>query len=451
MRASFFAGVWCSLFVPGRSQAHLEVAVQPVESKLKWTTTNARLSQFAAEFVVCFDHVGCESTLPSQALTEHSLPVGANAVVDRFVTPEHAYDAMFSVVPGATPQINAWDLGAPVTVCKNVIYAGDAPPECFMGHRADGVCSGSDQLCRYAARLGDRPVVAVFRPELQIDCTDTIELQTHLGWHSVCADADGLSVYKFNAGVHRADAAVVLLPTYQQAVYVDIRPHDEFESGVFAAVLVVALVVWVRSTGGGSIASQVRVLPTDVQRLLVVDVSFSIMSTALFSVAYHGEGLVPASAALAHGQTYARVTTVLFMLLHVVASVIVNSCLSRRMTPKSTQRALLLRHVLEVQFMLSLHFFLPSNFGWKLRLLLGLFVGMTTLVVIGRDSFWLRSLNWQALGAACGFFGLAVHHATMVCVFPIFWHSSGIANTAATVTTVAVSALALLYGSTLTP
>ena len=429
-----------------KGQSQLQYGVQTAGEERLYFTTNARVRGLAVTFQLCFEPT-CTSTLSRSQFPD----VTGDFVVETLLTPENQYTALFTM--GLSNILSVWDFEA-MSLCMGVVHTEHVPIHCRFGPRAVGVCSGAEQECRFRGRVnGQEEVVGVFTANQAIDCgKEGFELQTDGGYHEACAEKVADKTYLFTVDVPGRTAAMATVPSSTELyLFLDLRVHDELEVGLFSLVLVMAAVLWIRATNGGaSIGDKLVSVPTSFQRLIICDVSFSVASTGLFTIVGHKESLIPTACSLHFGDTYAWVATLLFVALLVVCNVVVVNCVRRPLEVTSITRAVVLRHALEIQLMLSLFMFFPVSFGHEMRLLLGLFVGSVVLVVLGRDSRRLaKEGNAQTLWSLLPMFLLEFHQCAMICIFPALYQSPGVLNDAAAPSAAAVASSMIFMGTLL--
>lgn len=427
-------------------QSQLQYGVQAAGEEVLYYTTNARVRGLAATFQLCFEPT-CKSTLSRTQYPDAT----SEFVVETLLTPENRYKALFTM--GRSNILSVWDFEE-MSLCMGVVHTEHVPIHCKFGPRAVGVCSGAEQECRFRGRInGQEEVVGVFTANQRVACgEDDFELQTDGGYHEMCAEKVADKTYLFSVDIPGRTAAMATVPSSTELyLFLDLRVHDELEVGLFSLVLVVAAVLWIRATNGGvSIGEKLVSVPTSFQRLIICDVSFSVASTGLFTIVAHKESLIPTACSLHFGDTYSWVATLLFVALLVVCNVVVVNCVRRPLAATSVTRAVILRHALEIQLMLSLYMFFPVSFGHEMRLLLGLFVGSVVLVVLGRDSRRMaQECDAQTLWSLLPLFLLEFHQCAMICIFPALYQSPGVLNDAAAPSAAAMASSMIFMGTLL--
>ena len=443
-RVQLLVGVLVTSLHGAFAQSHLEYYINQNSEDLTFYTTNARVNNFATTFELCFAR-NCISSLSATAF-----PGLQPANVELLQTPEHVYTGVF--VSSDVNRLSLWDFET-VHVCHNIVYTGDVPPHCTTGPVARGVCSGKDQVCRFRAMLDGNIVVAILKTNEIVPCDDkSLRVETNTGYYATCGRLIAPSVYEFSSNLHLDTASLATLPnSHELLLYVDTRRHDELQSGVFAVIVCLSIVVWTRTTNGGqAIGSLLSIIPSKVQRLIIFDISSSVLSTGVWIIGAHSTALIPPACFQHFGRRYTEFSLILFVLLMVCCNAVVANCVRTPLTRESVLRAIMLRHVMEIELMFSLHMFFPESFGNDLRELLGLFLGCSVLCVIGRDLVRLAHClppSGYFLGGTIALLG--AQHACFLCLFPILYRSPGILDSASAAASVAISMCLILLGTLL--
>ena len=234
---------------------------------------------------------------------------------------------------------------------------------------------------------------------------------TESGNVTLCADQVSPGIFAFN-GLQDSTVAVEIIGVFQ-IVYTDLEAHDTIESALFTIILILGLVVWTGATKGGMLLKRSDLRPpSKMQKLVVADVSMSILATICYSVHDHGLSLLPFELSYSIGDEYGSVLVSLYVFLQTLLTAFISALLMLELTKDSYLELMMLRVLVELQLLISLHFHFPVAFGTMLRELVGLFISITSLVICGRDFAILFSRRpikrWHWLLAVT--FILSLHH-----------------------------------------
>jgi hypothetical protein len=434
-------------------ELHLRVVPAVSARIIEWNVQNALYGPtgIPVAFQLCFDY-NCRSALPG------AVPATANGTraqtYDYVSTPENVYGGFFDVIdPVGTPRLSVWDFDETRTsFCRQTLYATSAPmpAACRLRGRSVATCSGNPRTCRHQGLTSDgSTAVAILTPEYLPTCSASgFAVVTESGNVPVCADEIEPNVYAFN-GIHDSTAAVEYSDMFQ-VVYVDLKVHDTLEGAVFAVGLILALVIWTGATKGGTILSRNDLRPpTSMQKLLVADVSMSILATVCYSVHDHGLSLLPLELSYSIGDEYGSVVVSLYVLLQVVLTSIISALLMLPLNNNDYAELITLRALVEIQLLIAVHFHFPAEFGTMLRELVGLFISVTALVLCGRDSailFAQKPLRqWHGLVVLA--FTLTLHHVVVTGLYTVLLKSSHVSVLHTEVTAAALSAVIVAAGA----
>lgn len=435
-------------------EVHLTAKAELVDNSYQWTLYNSNLGTTPVSFHLCFP-LKCNNTLPEGMMSARGKLIGDDAIFDYVQTPKNSFGVKFNLgetTSNPTLSLAQFD-NEYVGFCKERVYVNEIMPAfCRLRGQSSAICSGSELICRHVGKTKNGKIVpAVFDATRNVMCSaEGFSLQTESGDVPLCADKLAEDLYVFNTLVNQKMA--IQYTGFVQTVFVDLETHDTVEGTVFVVILVLCLVVWTGATKGGQTLERTSVRPpTKRQKLLIGEVSFSIFTTVCYSLHDHGLSLLPPSLSHSVGDEYGAVIIVLYLLLQTALTAIISALLFTSLTANDYEKLLLLRGLVEIQLLVSIHLHFPLAFGVMLRELVGLFIAVTTLVICGRDaSIFFKDrplLMWHVM-IFCTFL-LALHHVVVVGLYDILLASSHMSDESVELMAVALSLVLLGVGSTL--
>ena len=152
-----------------------------------------------------------------------------------------------------------------------------------------------------------------------------------------------------------------------QIVYTDLEAHDTIESALFTIILILGLVVWTGATKGGMLLKRSDLRPpSKMQKLVVADVSMSILATICYSVHDHGLSLLPFELSYSIGDEYGSFLCRSTSFFKRCSPLSFSALLMLDLTKDSYLELMMLRVLVELQLLISLHFHFPVAFGTML-------------------------------------------------------------------------------------
>jgi len=271
-------------------------------------------------------------------------------------------------------------------------------------------------------------------PTSDAECTLHLTLANG---HRVCAAEDAA----FNPA--EAGAAIVQQGAFQ-SLYFSRRADDGPAGAVFSIAIILCLVVWVRNSATFADTSN----STQAVGIAwgVSDLSVTAASASVFAVATAGTAYVPPEIEQTLGGGSTQWFAVYLATSLGAAALATAAALRRSGIENGDVLARVVRATLEVQLMAVLHFHLPITMGLAMRRTIGAFVGVASIVILGRDVPAAVLGTPPAVGVMLtAWTALAATHSVVILLLPTIAQSAGIADKAALEFAVALAAAAAMW------
>lgn len=408
--------------------------------------------------------------------------------------PNARFDATFATTPS---NVIAFEqlLQAGATLCRGEIFFGShVPVACTTTSYARTMCTDA---CRYAAVRGGEVVLVEANVHLHVpECDDEIDILLHDGGIvRVCANQNAFNPLAMGASVHHAGAT-------EQTIYFPQHIDDGPIAAMFVIALILALVVWVgnapvilflapnaprvRTVAEATKASSAdaaaalhaqngstdraiawiaQTTPADLSALsaklayihapariqtitmAVSDLAITAVSTSIVTLMDAADVYVPPETTIATGVRHVWLSAYIGVIL-VGSSIALATGTIHYLQQDRAGIAVLMRASLEITLLAAVFFHLPPTMGATFRRTIGFFLGVTTCVVVSRDTVqvgttWANTFQYittQIWAAA------AVVNAAATMILPAFYQSAGIQNSAA-IAVAAATAVGVMAGT----
>jgi len=368
-------------------------------------------------------------------------PLNSTHVRNTITSPREQWSGAFALAEAGIQTLAFAQLaGARIAWCDGVVYTGKQPPAtCTSPSAVHARCTPANG-CAYPATVdndGNRGVLARADPHMPTsDAECTLHLTLANG-HRVCAAEDAA----FNPA--EAGAAIVQEGAFQ-SLYFSRRADDGPAGAVFSIAIILCLVVWVRNSATFADTSN----STQAVGIAwgVSDLSVTAASASVFAVATAGTAYVPPEIEQTLGGGSTQWFAVYLATSLGAAALATAAALRRSGIENGDVLARVVRATLEVQLMAVLHFHLPITMGLAMRRTIGAFVGVASIVILGRDVPAAVLGTPPAAGVMLtAWTALAATHSVVILLLPTIAQSAGIADKAALEFAVALAAAAAMW------
>lgn len=428
--------MWWWLVAQAVAQMHLE-APQTIldDNTFKYYTQNLIVGKSApTQFELSFKF-GAASTVTWGS------KINETHVQNTVSTPRVHWDGAFELQETATLAF-AQLAAEGVAWCDGVVYEGTAkawPASCTSKKATHARCT-YEGGCRFPGSVdndNNRRVLVRADPHASaVECDLQVTLTNGV---RTCASKELV----FNPV--EAGAAIVQEGQFQ-SLYFN-RMEDNGPAGaVFAIIIILCLVVWVRNMETFLAGTN----PKKTTKIAwgVSDLAVTAASASMFATAEGGTAYVPPEIETVDNTGSPKVWFAIYVATQLGGAAIATAAALKRPTVQGGPLPAVVRIALEVQLMTALHWHLPPTMGLALRRTMGFFVGVAALIVVGRDfSATITRLGGTAALMFSAWTATAVTHVVMALLLPTIAQSAGVADKAAVEFAVATAAATVAFAA----
>ena len=387
-------------------------------------------------------------------------------------------------------------LQAGATMCRGEIFFGSrVPVACTTASYARAMCTDA---CRYAAIRAGKVVLVEANAHLHVpaECDGEIDIMLHDGGIvRVCESQNAFNPLAMGASIHQAGAV-------EQTIYFPQHIDDGPIAAMFVIALIIALVVWVgnapvilflaptaprlktvvdstkvsdavaaaallvqsgntdraiawiRQTPPADLDAQSKKVayvhaPARIQTITmaVSDLAVTAVSTSIITLMDAADVYVPPETTIATGVRHVWLSTYIGVIL-VGSSIALATGTIHYLQQDRVGIAVLMRVSLEVTLLAAVFFHLPPTMGATFRRTIGFFLGVTTCVIVSRDTVGVRATWSNAFQYITThvWAAAAIANAGATMILPAFYQSAGIQNSAA-IAVAAATAVGTIAGT----